>query len=290
LERGEIHISLPKSRRSFFLRHSSMSRRICSAREIGAGGDLLKLLFNVERLRRRVEGRKIVIRKAFLIDDIEQQQPPACPTTGGRGECFAVCCGQLLLLSGQKCCRSQTIFASGDAVGSAAPQATATPQGCGPAFLASGVSLVRRLASLCAHCETPYRSALAPPWVAGILAPAFMLQREGGPPPDSAGNTKPDPAHGHREPTLGSAKDSGGAGEAWVQSLRQNGSVGSTPCRRGAVGRATLCRRAPCRLASASPRGFDSIGDHSELIVLGQTLGASLYPPLSLGKRKQNSA
>jgi hypothetical protein len=198
-----------------------MSRRICSAREIGADGDLLELLFNVERLRRRVEGRKIVIRKAFLIDDIEQQQPPACPTTGGRGECSLFALGNCCCCPAKSAADRRQSLPPATAVGSAAPQATATPQGYGPAFLGSGVSVVRRLANVCAHCETRNRSALAPPWVAAILAPAFTSQRKGGPPPDSAGNTNPDPAHGHREPTLGSAKDSGGAGEAWVQSLRQ---------------------------------------------------------------------
>jgi hypothetical protein len=33
------------------------------------------------------------------------------------------------------------------------------------------------------------------------------------------GTSDPDPSHDHREPTLGSAEDPGGAGEAWVQSF-----------------------------------------------------------------------
>jgi hypothetical protein len=40
------------------------------------------------------EGRKIVICKAFLIDNIDPSLLPS--DNRGRGECFAVCCGRLL--------------------------------------------------------------------------------------------------------------------------------------------------------------------------------------------------
>jgi hypothetical protein len=64
--------------------------------------------------------------------------------------------------------------------------------------------------------ETRNRSALAPPWVAGILAPVFTSRSEDRPPPNRAGTTDFDPAHDHREPTVGSAEDSGGTGEAFL--------------------------------------------------------------------------
>ena len=101
---------------------------------------------------------------------------------------------------------------------------TAAPQGCGPAILGSGMPVVRGLANLCAHCETRNRAALAPSRVADLFAPAFQSQREDGSPADCAGTTDPDPAHDHREPTLRSAEESGGTGEAWVQSFGQDGS------------------------------------------------------------------
>jgi hypothetical protein len=109
------------------------------------------------------------------------------------------------------------------AVGLATPEATAAPHGCGPALLDTGMSVVCRLVTHSAHCETRNCSPLAPTWVAGVLAPAFTSQRQDGPPPDCAGAADPDPAHDHREPTLGSAADSGRTDEAWVQSFCQNG-------------------------------------------------------------------
>src|SRR5215471_21576991 len=156
--------------------------------------------------------------ESLFLDDAEQHQPPACPTTCGRGQRFAVCCGPLLPRCGQGCCRQS--LPPPTTAGPAAPQATAAPRGCGPAFLGSGMSIVRWMASFSARCETRNRAALAPKRVAGVLAPAFMSQR---PPPDWAGAADPDPAHDRREPTLGSAEDPGGTGTAWVQSLRQNG-------------------------------------------------------------------
>jgi hypothetical protein len=50
----------------------------------------------------------------------------------------------------------------------------------------------------------------------------LLLQRRKSP-PDCAGATDPHPAHDHREPTLGSAADSGGAGKARLQSFGENG-------------------------------------------------------------------
>src|SRR5215472_2215635 len=42
--------------------------------------------------------------ESLFLDDAEQHQPPACPTTCGRGQRFAVCCGPLLPRCGQGCC------------------------------------------------------------------------------------------------------------------------------------------------------------------------------------------
>jgi hypothetical protein len=83
--------------------------------------------------------------------------------------------------------------------------------------------MVRWLAKLRAHCETRNRAALAPSRVADLLAPAFMSQRQPLAPPDCSGAAGPDPAHDHREPNLGPAKDPGGAGGAWVQGFGENG-------------------------------------------------------------------
>jgi len=52
----------------------------------------------------------------------------------------------------------------------------------------------------------------------------FKSYGEDEPAPNSTGITHLDPAHDHREPTLGSAEGPGGTIAAWVQSLRQNGS------------------------------------------------------------------
>jgi hypothetical protein len=95
------------------------------------------------------------------------------------------------------------------AVGAAAPEAKAAPLGCEPVILGSGISVVRWLASLCAQARN--RAALAPSRVADALTRTFKSQREG-PAPDCTGTSDPDPAHDHREPTLGSAEDPGGAG------------------------------------------------------------------------------
>jgi hypothetical protein len=98
-----------------------------------------------------------------------------------------------------------------------------TSRGYRPALLGSGVSVVRWLANLRAHCETRNRAALAPSWVADVLVPAFKSQREAGTPPDCPGAADPDPSHDLRESTLGSAQDPGGARAARVQSFGENG-------------------------------------------------------------------
>src|SRR5262245_48502875 len=49
-----------------------------------------------------------------------------------------------------------------------------------------------------------------------------MPHRPARPPPNCAGTADPYPPHGHGEPTLGSAEDPGGAGEAWIQGFSQN--------------------------------------------------------------------
>ena len=56
------------------------------------------------------------------------------------------------------------------------------------------------------------------------MAQAFKSQGEDGPAANCTGTTDLDPARGNREPTLGSAEDSGGIGAAGVQSFGQNDS------------------------------------------------------------------
>jgi hypothetical protein len=109
------------------------------------------------------------------------------------------------------------------AAGPAQTQTTVTPRGRRPPLLGSGVSVVRWLANLCAHCETRNRAALALSGVAEVLAPVFKSRRKAGAPPDCAGAGRPDTSHDHRESTLGSAPDPGRAGAPWVQSFSQNG-------------------------------------------------------------------
>ena len=171
------------------------------------------------RLRSSRRGK---ICKAFLIDDIEQHQPPGGSTPGGElnVSLFAVgdCCGCPTKGAAD---RRQSLPPA-TAAGPAPTQTTATPRGWRPAFLASGVSVVRFLANLCAHCETRNRAALAPSGVADVLVPAFKSQREAWAPPDCPGAADPDPSHDHRESTLGSAQDPGGARAAWVQSFGEN--------------------------------------------------------------------
>jgi hypothetical protein len=77
---------------------------------------------------------------------------------------------------------------------------------------------------------------------AHLLAPAFQSQRQDGPPPDCAGATDPDPAHDQREPTWGSAEDSGGTVKAWVQSFGQDGSqvYASNPSSRAIISLAVI--------------------------------------------------
>src|SRR5262245_63960162 len=49
-----------------------------------------------------------------------------------------------------------------------------------------------------------------------------MPHRATRPAPNCAGTADPYPPHDHGEPTLGSAEDLGGAGEAWIQTFSQN--------------------------------------------------------------------
>jgi len=112
---------------------------------------------------------------------------------------------------------------SGTAAGPAQTQTTATPRGRRPPLLGSGVSVVRCLANLCAHCETRNCAALASSGVAEVLAPAFKSRRKAGAPPDCPGAARPDTSHDHRESTLGSAPDPGRAGAPWVQSFGESG-------------------------------------------------------------------
>jgi hypothetical protein len=65
------------------------------------------------------------------------------------------------------------------AAGPAALQAAAAPRGSGPAFLDSGVSVLRRLADLSAHRKTRNPAALAPSGVADVLASAFKSETAG---------------------------------------------------------------------------------------------------------------
>ena len=158
---------------------------------------------------RRRSSRRGKICKAFLIDDIEQHQPPGGSTPGGEVNVslFAVgdCCGCPTKGAAD---RRQSLPPA-TAAGPAPTQTTATPRGWRPAFLGSGVSVVRFLAN-------------APSGVAELLAPAFKSQREAWAPPDCPGPADPDPSHDHRESTLGSAQDPGGARAAWVQSFGEN--------------------------------------------------------------------
>src|SRR5215471_16478988 len=100
-----------------------------------------------------LQGRRIVICKAFLIDDIEQHQPPGGSTPGGEVNVslFAVgdCCGCPTKGAAD---RRQSVPPA-TAAAPAPTQTTATPRGCRPAFLGSGVSVVRWLANLCAHLK-----------------------------------------------------------------------------------------------------------------------------------------
>src|SRR5215475_506555 len=94
--------------------------------------------------------------------------------------------------------------------------------GSGPAFLDFGVSLVQRLANLSPRCKARNGAALAPTGLAHVLAPAFTPHRAARPPPNCGGTSDPHPPDDHGEPTLGSAEDPGGAGEAWIQGFSQN--------------------------------------------------------------------
>jgi len=120
---------------------------------------------------------------------------------------------KVLLVADNLCLRQQLLVL---------PQAAAAPHGCGPAFLDSGVSVVRQLANLSAHRKARNRAALAPAGVAELLAPAFRPERQDGPPPKSAGTSDPHPPDEHGESTQGSAEDPGGVGAAGVQSLGEN--------------------------------------------------------------------
>src|SRR6516225_11913254 len=120
---------------------------------------------------------------------------------------------KVLLVADNLCLRQQLLVL---------PQAAAAPHGCGPAFLDSGVSVVRQLSNLSAHRKARNRAALAPAGVAELLASAFKPERQDGPPPNCARTAHPDPADDHGEPSLGPVKDPGGVGAAGVQSLRKN--------------------------------------------------------------------
>ena len=92
---------------------------------------------------RRRSSRRGKICKAFLIDDIEQHQPPGGSTPGGElnVSLFAVgdCCGCPTKGAAD---RRQSLPPA-TAAGPAPTQTTATPRGWRPAFLGSGVSVVR---------------------------------------------------------------------------------------------------------------------------------------------------
>jgi hypothetical protein len=134
------------------------------------------------------EGRKIGIRQPISFDDIEQHQPPAgVQQLGGEANVSLFAVDDRGSRPTKDATNRRQSLPPATAVGPEAPQATATPEGCGPAFLGCGVSVVRWLAKLCAHCETRNRAALAPSRVTDLLAPARPAD--------------PDPAHGHREPT-----------------------------------------------------------------------------------------
>ena len=85
------------------------------------------------------------------------------------------------------------------------------------------MSVVQQLANLSPDRKARNGAAVAPTGLAHVLAPAFTTHREARPPPNCAGTSDPHPPDDYGEPTLGSAEDPGGAGEARVQSFSQNG-------------------------------------------------------------------
>src|SRR5262249_48245629 len=110
-----------------------------------------------------------------------------------------------------------------------------------------GVSLVQRLATPSPRCKARNGAALAPTGLAHILAPAFTPHRAARPPPNCAGTSDPHPPDDHGEPPLGSAEDPVGAGEAWIQSVSQNGcQVYATNPSSRAVHHLAVIPEAPC--------------------------------------------
>ena len=105
------------------------------------------------------------------------------------------------------------------AAGAPAPAASASNSRRRPALLGGGVPLVRRLAKVLVDRETRDGIEVAPPGLAGLLAPAFKMGREGRPPPNRARVTRSHSAHGSRESPMGSTADPSGAGKAWFPSL-----------------------------------------------------------------------
>ena len=103
--------------------------------------------------------------------------------------------------------------------GARAPTASASNSRRRPALLGVGVPLVRRLAKVLVDRETRDGIGVAPPGLAGLLASAFKMGREGRPPPNRARVTRPHSAHGVRESPMGPTADPSGAGKAWFPGL-----------------------------------------------------------------------
>ena len=101
-----------------------------------------------------------------------------------------------------------------------APAASTATFQRGSALLNAGVPMVRWLAEVMAGRETGNGIEVAPPWLAGVLALAFKAERQARPPSDCARFTRPDSAHGDREPLVGSTADPSRAGQARLPRFR----------------------------------------------------------------------
>src|SRR5262249_41087342 len=143
----------------------------------------------------------------------------------------------------------------------------------------------QRLAKLSPHPKARNGAAVAPPGLAHVLALAFTPHWEARPPPNCAGTSDAHPPDDLGEPALGSAPNPGGAGEAWVQSISQNGrqvyetnpssrlaivpeaarirdlGVRLLLCQNDHVSNAVCVLRDPSRQPASSPRARDAASD-----------------------------
>ena len=130
------------------------------------------------------------------------------------------------------------LMSAAAAVGAAPSARTRPAQRCGQALLDLGLPVVRQLAALAADREARNRVEVAPSGMEGLLATAIKREGVTRPPPNCTGAAGSHPTYGSREPLVGSAKDPGGADQAWVQRLCPNGGqVYAAPAGQGAVSR-----------------------------------------------------